>query len=159
MSHTAAQTSVTKTIVVHGSQQRAFAVFTEGIGTWWPLQTHKIGAADPIDAVLEPRTGGRWYEVGADGSQCEWGRVLAWEPPGRVVLAWQIGVDWRYDPELVTEVDVRFTDLGDGRTRVTLEHRNLDRFGPGAEQARATFDSPGGWSGLLDAYGQGVAAR
>ena len=95
--------------------------------------------------ILEPRTGGRWYEVGVDGSECDWGHVVAWEPSTRLVLAWQIGADWKFDPQLVTEVEIRFVDLGDNRTRVDLEHRDLDRFGDSADDMRAGLGSPGGW--------------
>jgi uncharacterized protein YndB with AHSA1/START domain len=101
------------------------------------------------DVVIEPRVGGRWYEVGEDGTQCQWGRVLLWEPPSKLVLAWQLNGQWRYDPDFLTEVDVRFTLEDGGVTRVDLEHRNLDRFGDAAESVREAIDSPEGWAGLL----------
>ena len=100
--------------------------------------------------------GGRWYEIGEDGSECDWGEVLAWEPPTRVLLAWRIGVDWQFDPKLLTEVDVRFTAIGDGETRVELEHRQLENMGEAAAKAREVFDSEGGWGGLLAAYRSAV---
>jgi uncharacterized protein YndB with AHSA1/START domain len=107
---------------------------------------------------MEPRPGGRWYEIGEDGSLCNWGKVLAFEPPARVLLAWQINGDWKYDPDLVTEVEVKFTALEGGHTRVELEHRNIERFGDKAESVRTAIDSEGGWSGILKTYGE-VAER
>jgi uncharacterized protein YndB with AHSA1/START domain len=103
---------------------------------------------------MEPREGGRWYEVGVDGSECDWGRVLAWEPPTRVVLAWQIGTTWKYDPDpdRASEVHVAFTDVGSGRTRVELEHRHLDRHGAGWEGVRDAVASQGGWPGSMELY-------
>lgn len=146
---------VRKSLRVAAPPDRAFEVFTAGLSRWWPA-THSIGKAPLAAAVMEPRAGGRWFERGADGSECDWGRVLVWEPPSRLVLAWQIDAAWRFDPDLVTEVEVRFIPEGDG-TRVELEHRHLERMGETAEAARAALDSPGGWGGLLEGYA-GVAA-
>ncbi len=146
---------IRKTIVVEAPQERAFRVFTDSLDRWWPRQ-HQIGKVEMKEAVLEPRAGGRWYERGVDGSECEWGKVLSWDPPGKVVLAWQIDGKWQFDPKLVTEVEVRFIAEGPGRTRVELEHRNLERMGESAEAMRAIFESPGGWPGLLELFA-GVA--
>jgi uncharacterized protein YndB with AHSA1/START domain len=157
MSEQAAVAPVRSTVVVEAPIERAFQVFTEQIDAWWP-RDKKIGAADLQEAVLEAREGGRWYERDADGSECEWGRVLRCEPPRRLVLAWQIDGRWQYDPELVTEVDVRFIAESATRTRVELEHRDLERFGDHADGVRAAFTSPGGWPGLLDAYAQLAAS-
>ncbi|MBS2016498.1 MAG: SRPBCC family protein [Deltaproteobacteria bacterium] len=144
---------VQKEVVVNASVERAFDVFTKQMGTWWPLVSHHIGKVDAKDAVIEPRVGGRWFERGSDGSECEWGRVLAWDPPGRVVLAWQITADWQFDGALHTEVEVRFAPAEGGKgTRVTLEHRLLQAYGPRAQEMRGVFDSEGGWTGLLGAY-------
>ena len=142
---------VRKELTVEAPIERAFEVFTQGIGTWWP-STHSIGSSALKTAVIEPRVGGRWYEVGEDGIECPWGDVLAWEEPTRLVLAWRIGLDWRFEPNLLTEVEVKFTSLGSDATRVELEHRLLENMRDQAEAARETFDSPGGWSGLLEAY-------
>jgi uncharacterized protein YndB with AHSA1/START domain len=142
---------VRKSITVKADAARAFEVFTRRIGSWWP-RSHCIGSSPQKEVVLEPRAGGRWFEIGEDGSQCNWGKVLAWEPPARVLLAWQIDGNWKYDPNLVTEVDVRFTPLDDGTTRVDLEHRNLERFGDKIEPIRTMIDSENGWSGLLEIY-------
>ena len=142
---------VRKSVTVEVPVERAFTVFTEGIDGWWP-RSHKIGAGELKQAVLDAREGGRWYEIDADGNECEWGRVLAWEPPVRLVLAWQIDASWRFDPNLLTEVEVRFIAEGPGRTRVELEHRDLERFGDAEAEIRAAFEAPGGWPGLLEAF-------
>lgn len=149
--------AVRKTITVNAPVDTAFRVFTDGIDRWW-FRGHKIGPADLKRAVLEGRPGGRWYEIDVDGSECDWGRVLEWDPPHRLVLAWQIDGAFKYDPDLVTEVEVRFHPEDGGRTRVELEHRNLDRMGAAMEQVRAAFDAPGGWSGLLEAFASAAAA-
>lgn len=145
--------SVQKTVRVNAPAEVAFRVFTEKMGRWWPLGTHKIGKAKAVDAVIEPRVGGRWFERGDDGSTCDWGRVLVWDPPSRLVLSWDITADWGYSAALGTEVEVRFIPDGGG-TRVELEHRKIDRFGDRAEQMRGVFDSAGGWTGLLQAYAE-----
>jgi uncharacterized protein YndB with AHSA1/START domain len=145
---------VRKSIAVKAAPERAFAVFTANMGRWWP-RTHSINGSPMKDVIIEPRTGGRWYELGEDGSHCEWGKVLAWEPPRRLLLAWQINGAWKYDAALVTEVEVRFIPEGGG-TLVELEHRHLERMGAAAEAARTAIDSPGGWSGLLDAFAQSL---
>jgi uncharacterized protein YndB with AHSA1/START domain len=147
---------VRKSIRVNASPERAFDVFTAGMGRWWPA-THHIGASPLKDAVIEPREGGRWFERCEDGSECDWGRVLAWEPPSRVVLAWQLNAQWQFDPNLVTELEIRFVPDGEA-TRVELEHRNLERFGDMAEQTRAALDSPGGWGGILEGFAATAAA-
>ncbi len=143
---------VRKQIEVEASQARAFRVFTEEFGTWWPLATHHIGGPPAETAVIEPRPGGRWFERAADGSECDWGKVLVWNPPGRVVLAWQIGETWKFDDALDTEVEIRFVALGPARTRIELEHRRLDRYGAAGEQMRGIFDSDKGWAALLAAF-------
>jgi uncharacterized protein YndB with AHSA1/START domain len=147
--------AVRKELVVEAPQERAFRVFTEGINRWWP-RAHHIGKAELKEAVLEPRAGGRWYERGVDGSECLWGKVLVYEPPRRLVLAWQINAQWQYDETLSTEVEVRFTSEGPKRTRVELEHRDLERFGEQQEQIGKAFES--GWSGILAEF-QKVAAQ
>lgn len=149
---------VRKSIVVKAGIDKAFAVFTGSMGRWWP-KSHSINpATEQVDVLLEPKPQGRWYERGADGSECQWGYVLAWEPPGRVLLAWQIGADWKFDPEFLTEVEIRFTAESAEATRIDLEHRNLERFGEKAAESRAAFDSDGGWSGILKVYAETAAA-
>jgi uncharacterized protein YndB with AHSA1/START domain len=143
--------SVRKVVEVAAAPAVAWRVFTAKMGNWWPLATHKIGAAKAVDAVIEPHVGGRWYERGDDGTTCDWGRVLVWEPPTRLILSWEIDADFRYDPDLRTEVEVRFIAAGQG-TRVELEHRGLDALGPRRDEIRGLFDSEGGWIQLLNAF-------
>lgn len=142
---------VRKTIVVGTSVERAFQVFTEEMDTWWPLASKHIGKTDAKAVVLEPFVGGRWFERGVDGSECDWGRVRTWDPPRRLVLTWEISSDWRDDPSIQTEVEVRFTPDGNS-TRVDLEHRLLHYYGVKAPQMRGIFDSEQGWTGLLEAF-------
>ncbi len=141
--------AIRKEMVVEASPARAFRVFTEEHGAWWPLATHHIGEGAAETAIIEPRAGGRWFERAADGRECNWGRVLVWDPPGRLVLAWQISADWKYESTLNTEVELRFVALDAGRTRVELEHRLLDGYGAAADKMRGIFDSDGGWNGIL----------
>jgi uncharacterized protein YndB with AHSA1/START domain len=141
--------SVRKVMSVKAPPAVAWRVFTEQMGSWWPLGVYKIGKAKAVDAVLEPRVGGRWYERGDDGSTCDWGRVLAWEPPSRLVLSWDISADFQYDPNVKTEIEVRFIPEGKNATRVELEHRHLDRYGPRRDEMRTIFDTTGDWGRLL----------
>jgi uncharacterized protein YndB with AHSA1/START domain len=144
---------VRKSIVVKASAEKSFMTFTSRIGRWWP-RSKSIGSSPQADVVLEPGVGGRWYERGTDGSECEWGKVLQWQPPERLVLAWQIGSDWKFDPALVTEVEITFTALSAGETRVDIEHRHLERLGDKAAQIREAFDSDEGWAGVLRGYAE-----
>jgi uncharacterized protein YndB with AHSA1/START domain len=150
--------SVTKSITVEAPQARAFEVFTDGFASWWPLDSHHIGDKPAATAVIEPRAGGRWFEVAADGSECDWGTVIAYEAPERVLLGWQLDADWRHDPDLVTEVEVRFIAESDSRTRVELEHRDLGRFGGRVDEVRNAISSDQGWSGLLAAFAEAARA-
>lgn len=140
---------VRKSIMVNASRDHAFDVFVNGMSRWW-VKEFTIGASPIRDVVVEPRDGGRWFERGEDGSECQWGKVLAINPPSRIVLAWQITPDWRFDPRLVTEVEIRFAAEGNG-TRLSLEHR-LDGYGAAAEGMFAFFDAPKAWMGLLENY-------
>jgi uncharacterized protein YndB with AHSA1/START domain len=143
---TTTATSVSSSVIVDASIERAFSVYTEGIGTWWPRE-HHILQAELADTVFEPRVGGHIYDRGVDGSECRWARVLAYEPPTRVVFSWDISLQWQIesDPQRTSEVEVRFIAEGPKRTRVELEHRNLDRHGNGWEQMREAVASPDGW--------------
>ena len=143
---------VRKEIVVQASQARAFRVFTEEHGAWWPLATHHIAEKDAETAIIEPRVGGRWFERATDGTECLWGKVLVWDPPGRLILSWEISGNWKHDESVGTEVEVRFVVLGPALTRVEVEHRQLERLGDAAEAMRVVFDSEGGWSGILQLY-------
>ena len=150
--------SIRKVVIAEAPQEVAWQVFTEQMGTWWPLAVYKIGKANAVDAVIEPRVGGRWYERGDDGSTCDWGRVLAWQPRTRLVLTWDITADWQYDPALQTEIEVRFIPDGDARTRVEFEHRRLDRYRDRRDEMRTIFDKTGDWGRLLAAFAQTAAA-
>jgi uncharacterized protein YndB with AHSA1/START domain len=140
---------VRKSIRVAAAPARSFEVFTAGMVRWWDKQ-FSINKSPIQDIVMEPRSGGRWFERGTDGSECQWGKVLAWEPPDRLLLAWQITPMWQFDPALVTEVEVRFIADGTG-TRVELEHR-LDGYGAAAAEMRQIFDGPRAWQGLLENF-------
>ena len=109
--------AVHKTITVAAPQQRAFDVFTTGMSEWWMRDSHHIGETAPEAVVIEPQAGGRWFERAPDGAECDWGRVLEWEPPARVLLAWHLDADWRYDPDpaKATELEVQF--VAEARTR------------------------------------------
>jgi uncharacterized protein YndB with AHSA1/START domain len=115
---------------------------------------YKIGTANAVDAIIEPRVGGRWYERGEDGSTCDWGSVLAWEPITRLVLYYDIDANFQYDPQLKTEIEVRFVAEDDGSTRVELEHRRLDRYGDRRAEMRDIFDKKGDWGLLLASFAQ-----
>jgi len=143
--------AVRKSIVVEVAQERAFKVFTEEIDSWWP-RSHHIGSSALDKFFLEGREGGRWYGRGVDGEEADAGYVIAWEPPERVLLAWQITAEWKCDPSFVTEVEVLFVPESPERTRVELEHRNLDRFGQKEIEMRSAFEGPGGWTGMLEQF-------
>ena len=150
--------SVRKVVTVKAPPAVAWQVFTEKMGAWWPLATYKIGKANAVDAVIEPHVGGRWYERGDDGSTCDWGSVLSWEPNERLVLSWDITADWQYDAMLKTEIEVRFIPDGNDRTRVELEHRHLDRYGARRDEMRTIFDTTGDWGRLLESFARAAAA-
>ena len=142
---------VFRSISVPLSPHRAFELFTTRMTDFWPKE-HSIGTSEIAEVVVEPQSGGRWFERGIDGSECQWGRVALWEPPRKVVLFWQIGADWQFDPAFETEVEVTFTEESLDRTRLDLRHCNLQRYGDNAEQMRAIFDDPSGWAGTLASY-------
>lgn len=147
---------LTGSVTVAAPVERAFAVFTGSLDAWWPAEYH-IGQADMAEAILEPRVGGRWYERGVDGSECDWGRVLVWEPPQRLVVTWQINGQWQFDPdpEHASEIEVRFTADGPEQTTVELEHRLLDRLvdGPAIHE---TLTSGGSWNAMLELFAKHV---
>lgn len=148
---------IRKVVSVQAPPAVAWQVFTEKMGTWWPLDAYKIGRAKAVDAVIEPRVGGRWYELGDDGSTCDWGRVLSWEPHSRLVLSWDINADWQYDPNLKTELELRFIPEGKNGTRVELEHRHLDRYGARRDEMRRIYDTQGDWGRLLESFARTAA--
>lgn len=143
--------AIRRHVVVPVSVDEAFEIFTSRMTDWWP-KDHHIGSAPIEQIVIEPHEGGRWYTRHEDGSETSTGFVLAWEPPQRLIISWQIGADWRYDPKLVTTVELSFTAEAPDRTRVSLEHRDLERFGPEAERMRTTFSGPGAWTATLGAF-------
>ena len=159
MSTQATGTAVQSEIVVDAPIERAFAVFTEGIGSWFPSE-YNLLAVDIAERAFEPRVGGAVYDRGVDGSECHWGRVLAYDPPHRVVFGWDIDPRWQIesDPDKTSEVEVRFSSEGPDRTRVELEHRNLERHGDGWESARDALTGEGGWEWCLQAFATQLAA-
>lgn len=159
MSTQATDTSVRTSIVVEAVPERAFEVFTADIGSWWSPE-HHIMDGELAEMVFEPRAGGRIVDRATDGSETSWARVLVYEPPERVVFSWDISLDWKIetDPERTSEVEVRFVPDGDGRTRVELEHRKLERHGRGWESMRDAVGSPEGWGAGLAGYAAYVDA-
>ena len=149
----AATAAVQKQIVVDAPVERAFAVFTDRFGDFKPRE-HNLMSSPIVRTVFEPRVGGHVYDVAEDGSECRWARVLAYEPYDRVVFSWDIGPDWQLvaDPENASEVEVRFTAETPQRTRIELEHRDIDRHGPGWEAVREGIAGDGGWPLYLDRY-------
>ena len=127
---------------------RAFSLFTGSMGRWWKPGMH-IAPQPFVDVVVEPRDGGRWFERDAEGHESDWGKVLSWEPPGRLLLAWQLDAGFKFDPALITEVEVTFVPEGTG-TRVTVIHRDLERLGESAERVAAALS--GGWPTLVQLY-------
>lgn len=144
---------VRRSVTVPLTPERAFDLFTARMTEFWPKE-HSIGATAIERVVIEPHVGGRWYERGVDGTECDWGRVGDWRPPSRVVLHWQIGANWRYDPDLETDVEVTFTEEAAGRTRVDLTHRHLERYGDQADAMYALFSSPGAWADTLARFAE-----
>jgi hypothetical protein len=149
---------VRRQVTVPATRERAFDVFTAQMTSWWPAE-HHIGAAPIAEIVIEPREGGRWFTRHEDGSETSTGFVVAWEPPARVTVTWQISAQWRYDPSLITTVDVRFVEEAPDRTRVELEHRDLDRYGAEAERMRQTFEAPDAWERTLERFGTAAGAQ
>jgi uncharacterized protein YndB with AHSA1/START domain len=157
MSTQATETSVRHSIVVDAPIERAFTTFTDGFGSFKPREHNMLGV-DIAETVFETHVGGNIYDRGVDGSECRWARVLAFEPPDRVVFSWDISPQWQIETDLdkTSEVEVRFIAEASDRTRVELEHRNLDRHGPGWESERDGVDGAGGWPLYLDRFAQQV---
>ena len=133
---------IVRSVQVKAAPPRAFELFTNHLSAWWP-KGRTIGEHDHEAIIIEPRSGGRWFERDAQGNETNWGKVLAWEPPGRLLLGWQINTKWSYDPDFLTEVELTFAPVPGGGTLVTLEHRDLERFGADAEKHAAALG--GGW--------------
>ena len=154
------RTSVAHHVVVNAPIERAFAVFTERFGDFKPRE-HNLLAVPIAETVFEPRVGGHIYDRGVDGSVCRWARILAYEPPSRVLFTWDIGPTWQVeaDQSKTSEVEVRFTAESDERTRVDLEHRHLYRHGPGWESVADGVDGDAGWPLYLDRYARLLGAE
>ena len=155
---TAPAASVKRILRVAVPIDRAFRVLTEKMGTWWPA-THHIGKAAFTDVVVEPYAGGRWFERDGNGEECDWGKVLVWEPPKRIVFSWHLQQDWRFDPDMnrASEVCFEFIAEGPESTRLEFEHRHLERHGEGWENIRKGVD--GGWAGVLAEYERVVSEK
>jgi uncharacterized protein YndB with AHSA1/START domain len=147
---------VKKSIRVATGQAHAFEVFTSGLDRWWPRNA-SIGTAPMKANVLEPRLGGRWYQLGEDGSRADVGKILVWEPPHRFVMTWDINSNWKPDTHVSSEVEVRFVADGPDATLVELEHRKFEQMGAEAG-AKMRKDVEGGWPGKLDLFKQAAEA-
>jgi uncharacterized protein YndB with AHSA1/START domain len=134
---------VRRSITVACAPERAFELFTERMGDWWPLRTHSLSGEQASTVVVEANAGGRLYEVDSDGGEHPWGSVLVWEPPSRFAVEWSLGSD------TATEWEVTFNPDGDG-TRLDLVHRHWERLGADAPATRDSYDN--GWVSVLDAY-------
>jgi uncharacterized protein YndB with AHSA1/START domain len=158
MNTQATDTAVTTSVVVEAPLERAFQVFTEDFDRIKPREHNMLGV-EIAETVFEPHVGGHIYDRGVDGSECRWARVLAFDPPNRVVFSWDINPQWQIESDLekTSEVEVRFISETSQRTRVELEHRNLDRHGEGWEGERAAVDSEGGWPLYMKRFAEQVA--
>ena len=159
MTTPAQATSICHEVVVEAPIERAFAVFTRGFGSFKPPEHNMLGV-DIAETVFELREGGHVYDRGVDGSECQWARVLAYDPPNRVMISWDISPQWQIETDLqkTSEVDVRFIAEAPDRTRVELEHRNLDRHGDGWEAVRDGVDGDAGWPLYLHRFADVLAA-
>jgi uncharacterized protein YndB with AHSA1/START domain len=154
MSEQATTSAVRHQVTVPIDSESAFKLFTEEIGSWWPSEGYRM-LDGPITEVFEPRLGGRWYELGEDGTQCTLGTILEWEPPARFVMTWQLTPDWQPETDLerATKVEVRFEEEGGG-TRVSLEHRGFEAYGESAATMRGEVGGEGGWPALMKLYAE-----
>ncbi|MEO8189876.1 MAG: SRPBCC family protein [Acidobacteriota bacterium] len=152
------EASVRKTVLVNASPDHTFRVFTDGMDTWWPRE-HHVGNAPMKRVRIEGRTGGRCYTEHTDGSESDWGLVLVWDPPRRLVPAWKINTSWKPESDLAksSEVEVRFTREANGSTRVDLEHRRFDHLGEAGETMRTGVDGTQGWGWLLQQFAEQAA--
>jgi uncharacterized protein YndB with AHSA1/START domain len=158
MTTQADDTTVRAEVVVNAPVERAFALFTERFDQIKPREHNMLGV-DIAVSVFEARVGGRVYDRGTDGSECQWGRVLAFEPPTRIVFSWDISPQWQIESDLdrASEVEVRFVADGPARTRVELEHRNLDRHGDGWQGTREGVRGDQGWPLYLQRFKTAVS--
>jgi uncharacterized protein YndB with AHSA1/START domain len=154
--------SVFKSVRVKAPIERAFSIFIEQMETWWPA-THHIGKQPFQTIIVEPRKGGWWYERDAEGNKCNWGTVLAWDPPHLVRFSWHVGPhhnspDWKFDPDLTkaSEVEIRFTEEASGTTLVELVHSKLERHGGDTVKLREMYESPDAWTGILAEFARAI---
>jgi uncharacterized protein YndB with AHSA1/START domain len=147
--------AVRRSIVVDAPQDRCFETFVN-MTSWWPLATHTIGEAPARASIVQTRAGGRWYGVDKNGDEHEIGKVLAYEPPHRLLLSWEISCAWKHDENVASEIEVRFVPESPARTRIELEHRNLEVYGADAETARDTYEGDGAWTYVLAAYAKAL---
>jgi hypothetical protein len=159
VNHTVRIAPVRKSIVVSATPELAFEIFTAGIDRWWP-KAHSLGKTAPLESIIEPFVGGRWYTRHEGGEEAVVGHVRIWKPAEQFTVSWEISADWKPDSRIAfaSEVDVCFTALADGSTRVDLEHRDFERMpAPGGEKMRNEVDN--GWAPILDLYVKAVASR
>lgn len=152
---------VVREVVVAASPEACFTTFVDRFDDWWPPEHHLGDDREVVRFHIEPRAGGRCYDVDTEGAECHWATVLVHDPPHRLVLAWHIQGDWTTvdpDPARSSEVEVTFTSTGDGRTAVRLEHGHLDRHGDGAAGIADSISAEGGWGSLLQAFAAAAAA-
>ena len=153
MAKTVEEAVVRKSIRVQVPIERAFSVFVEQMEMWWPAE-HHIGEKPFQSIIVEPRVGGRWYERDAEGRDCEWGTVRAWDPPRLVTFSWHLGPNWKFSADLTkaSDVAIRFTSEGPSTTFVELVHSGIERHGEGHEKLRVMLDGPGAWVDTLAAF-------
>jgi uncharacterized protein YndB with AHSA1/START domain len=148
--------AVTRSIVVDAPQERCFETFVNTTA-WWPLATHTIGEAPARASIIQPRAGGRWFDIDKNGDENQIGRVLSYEPPDRIVLSWEISCGWKHDASIASEIEVRFVPETPVRTRIELEHRGLEAYGEGAEAAHKLYNGDGAWTHVLDCFAKAIA--
>jgi uncharacterized protein YndB with AHSA1/START domain len=136
-------------VTVKAAPDKAFALFAGQMERWWPVG-RTVGQKPHVAIIIEPRPEGRWFERDADGNETQWGKVLVWEPPTRLLLGWQLNSSWTYDPGLLTEVELTFVAEPGGGTKVSLEHRDLERFGVDAEKVAGLIGN--GWPTLMGQF-------
>jgi uncharacterized protein YndB with AHSA1/START domain len=151
---------IVRSIVVAAPVATCFTTFVDGFDRWWPPE-HHIGDRTIVEFRIEPQVGGRCYDMDTEGGVCQWGTVLAYEPPTRLVLAWHVQGDWTIDlaPSRQSEVELLFRAVSPEQTEVRLEHRELDRHGEGAGGLRAGVEGAGGWGGSLARFADVAEGR
>ncbi len=147
----ASEFAVRRSVVVALPQARAFDVFVN-MTAWWPLGTHTVGETPAQAQIVEPRVGGRWFSIDKFGDEDDLGTVVVYDPGERIVLSWELSHDFKYDPSYATEIEVRFTAESPERTRVDLEHRRFETYGPRSETEHLRFERADAWTYVLACY-------